>query len=53
MAPTPRPFRIALGDTAAGQANIQDFYYRLAPKDIARNAVLHTARSTIEQSIVE
>ncbi|WP_275467300.1 LLM class flavin-dependent oxidoreductase [Streptomyces noursei] len=42
----------ALGDTEAGQANIQDFY-RLAPKDIARNAVLHTARSTIEQSIVE
>jgi alkanesulfonate monooxygenase SsuD/methylene tetrahydromethanopterin reductase-like flavin-dependent oxidoreductase (luciferase family) len=42
----------ALGDTDAGRANIQDFY-RLAPKDIATNAVLRTTRETIEQSITQ
>ncbi|MCX4681294.1 LLM class flavin-dependent oxidoreductase [Streptomyces sp. NBC_01433] len=42
----------ALGDTEAGRANIQDFY-RLAPKDIALNAVLRTTRETIEQSSTE
>ncbi|GAA3357796.1 LLM class flavin-dependent oxidoreductase [Saccharopolyspora gregorii] len=40
----------ALGDTEAGRANIQDFY-RLAPKEIATNAVLCTTRETIEQTI--
>ena len=40
----------ALGDADAGRANIQDFY-RLAPADIAANAVLHTTRETIEHSV--
>jgi alkanesulfonate monooxygenase SsuD/methylene tetrahydromethanopterin reductase-like flavin-dependent oxidoreductase (luciferase family) len=42
----------ALGDTDAGRANIQDFY-RLAPEDIATNAVLRTTRETIVQSITQ
>ncbi|MFG2227332.1 LLM class flavin-dependent oxidoreductase [Streptomyces sp. NPDC048644] len=42
----------ALGDTEAGRANIQDFY-RLAPKEIADNAVLHTTPETIERSITQ
>jgi MinD-like ATPase involved in chromosome partitioning or flagellar assembly len=42
----------ALGDTDAGRANIQDFY-RLAPKNIATNAVLRTTRETIGQSITQ
>ncbi|UNO38882.1 LLM class flavin-dependent oxidoreductase [Streptomyces sp. MST-110588] len=42
----------ALGDPEAGRANIEDFY-RLAPKDIAANAVLRTTRETIERSIKE
>ncbi|GAB2676928.1 hypothetical protein GCM10027271_42180 [Saccharopolyspora gloriosae] len=40
----------ALGAPEAGRANIQDFY-RLAPKEIATNAVLCTTRKTIEQTV--
>ncbi|MER7011586.1 LLM class flavin-dependent oxidoreductase [Saccharopolyspora sp. NPDC000359] len=42
----------ALGDTQAGRANIQNFY-RLAPAEIAANAVLHTSSGEIEQSIAD
>ncbi|WP_020667656.1 LLM class flavin-dependent oxidoreductase [Amycolatopsis nigrescens] len=42
----------ALGDTEAGRANVQDFY-RLAPEEIATNAVLCTTGEMIEQSVAE
>ncbi|MFB9474222.1 LLM class flavin-dependent oxidoreductase [Nonomuraea salmonea] len=40
----------ALGDTETGRANIHDFY-RLAPKDIATNAVLCTTPKMIKESV--
>jgi alkanesulfonate monooxygenase SsuD/methylene tetrahydromethanopterin reductase-like flavin-dependent oxidoreductase (luciferase family) len=42
----------ALGDAETGRANLQDFY-RLAPQEIAANAVLRTTRETVEQSVKE